>query len=37
MKKVTTRVYYPGLHTLEVMINGVSVGKKDFQLVIAQT
>lgn len=34
IKKVTTRVYYQGLHTLEVMVNGVSVGKQDFQLLI---
>ncbi len=34
IKKITTRVYYPGLHTLEVVINGVSVGKQDFQLLM---
>ena len=34
IKKITTRVYYAGLHSLEVVVNGVSVGKKDFQLVI---
>jgi len=34
IKKVTTRVYYPGVHTVEVMVNGVSVGSADFQLVI---
>ena len=34
IKKITTRVYYPGLHTLEVMINGVSVGRQDFQLLM---
>ena len=32
MKYVTTRVYYPGLHRLEVIINGKSVGCKDFEL-----
>lgn len=36
IKKITTRVYYPGLHTLEVMVNGVSVGKADFQLTIPE-
>lgn len=34
IKKITTRVYYPGLHTLEVMVNGISTGKADFQLVV---
>jgi len=34
MKKITTRVYYPGLHTVEVMVNGISVGSVDFQLVM---
>lgn len=34
IKKITTRVYYAGLHRLEVVVNGVSVGKKDFQLLI---
>lgn len=34
IKKITTRVYYPGLHTLEVMVNGVSAGKADFQLIV---
>ena len=34
IKKITTRVYYPGKHTVEVMINGVSVGKADFQLLM---
>ena len=36
IKKITTRVYYPGLHSLEVVVNGVSVGRQDFQLVIPQ-
>ena len=31
-KKITTRVYYPGLHRVEVVINGVSVGTADFEL-----
>lgn len=34
IKKITTRVYYAGLHSLEVMVNGVSVGKSDFQLMM---
>lgn len=34
MRQVTTRVYHPGLHTLEVIINGVSMGTTDFQLKI---
>ena len=34
IKKITTRVYYPGKHTLEVMVNGVAVGKTDFQLIM---
>jgi len=33
IKKITTRVYYPGLHRLEIVINGVSIGKKDFKLI----
>lgn len=34
MKKITTRVYYAGLHQLEIMVNGKSLGKRDFQLVM---
>ncbi|VAX35042.1 DNA alkylation repair enzyme [hydrothermal vent metagenome] len=34
IKKITTRVYYPGVHTVEVMVNGDSVGKADFQLIM---
>jgi len=34
MKKITTRKYYQGLHTLEIMVNGVSIGKADFELLI---
>ena len=36
IKKITTRVYYPGVHTLEVMVNGISIGKVDFQLVMPE-
>jgi 3-methyladenine DNA glycosylase AlkC len=31
-KKITTRVYYTGLHRLEVIVNGVSVGTSEFVL-----
>jgi hypothetical protein len=31
-KKITTRVYYPGMHRLEVVVNGVSVGEANFEL-----
>jgi len=34
IKKITTRVYYPGLHKVEIMVNGVSVAAADFQLLI---
>ena len=34
IKKITTRRYYAGLHMVEIMINGVSFGKADFQLVM---
>lgn len=34
IRKITTRVYYPGLHTLELVVNGVSVGKGNFELLI---
>lgn len=32
MKMITTRSYYPGKHTLEVVVNGISIGTTDFQL-----
>lgn len=34
IKKITTRVYYPGAHAVEVMVNGVSVGAADFKLLM---
>jgi len=34
IKKITTRVYYPGLHTVEIMVNGISMGKSDFNLLM---
>ncbi len=35
IKKITTRRYYSGEHQLEVVVNGVSVGKKSFQLSVS--
>lgn len=35
IKKITTRKYYPGEHEVEVMINGMSVGKSCFKLVFS--
>ncbi len=34
MKKVTTRVYYPGEHRIEIVVNGVSQVMSDFELVM---
>lgn len=34
IKKITTRVYYPGSHLLEIFVNGVSIGREDFELVM---
>ena len=34
MKKITTRQYYAGKHSLEIMVNGVSMGKTDFELLM---
>jgi 3-methyladenine DNA glycosylase AlkC len=31
-KKITTRAYYPGMHRIEVVVNGVSVGEANFEL-----
>lgn len=36
IKKITTRKYYAGLHRVEVMVNGISVGKADFQLLMPE-
>jgi len=33
-KKITTRVYYPGRHALEILINGESYIKQDFELLM---
>ena len=32
IKPISTRVYYPGLHKIEIMVNGESVAEADFQL-----
>lgn len=32
IKPITTRVYYNGTHAVEIFINGISLGKQDFQL-----
>ncbi len=32
IKSVTTRVYYPGKHRIEVLVNGQTVGQGDFHL-----
>lgn len=34
IKPITTRVYYAGLHSLEVVVNGVAVGRADFELLM---
>lgn len=33
-KAITTRKYYPGEHSIEVFVNGLSVGKTAFQLLM---
>lgn len=32
MRKITTRRYYPGTHGLEILVNGVPHGRKEFEL-----
>jgi 3-methyladenine DNA glycosylase AlkC len=32
---ITTRRYYPGTHSIELLINGVSAGRREFQLTSA--
>jgi len=34
IKKITTRTYYSGTHRLEILVNGVSLGSKDFELIM---
>jgi 3-methyladenine DNA glycosylase AlkC len=29
---ITTRTYYPGTHAIELVVNGVSAGRRDFEL-----
>ncbi len=33
IRRITTRIYYPGTHGLEVLINGISFGCVGFELV----
>lgn len=33
-KKITTRVYYPGTHRVEIFVNGTSLGSKEFELIM---
>ncbi|MGB0430116.1 MAG: DNA alkylation repair protein [Bacteroidia bacterium] len=33
-KPITTRVYYPGLHKIAIIVNGVEYGEAEFKLVI---
>lgn len=35
LRPVTTRVHYPGTHTLEIQVNGVNLGGGSFQLNLA--
>ncbi|MGB3761561.1 MAG: hypothetical protein WBA07_35140 [Rivularia sp. (in: cyanobacteria)] len=32
-KQLSTRTYYPGFHSIEIVVNGRSVGKYDFELI----
>ncbi len=32
IKPITTRTYYNGTHSVEIFVNGVSLGKQDFEL-----
>ncbi len=34
LKKITTRVYYPGRHRVEIFVNGTSFGSQDFELMM---
>jgi len=34
IRRITTRKYYAGRHALEIMVNGVSVGKREFELLM---
>ncbi len=35
IKPITTRKYYPGLHKIELVANGKSLGIRDFELIMA--
>ncbi len=34
IRPITTRVYYPGRHGLELLVNGASLGRRDFDLIL---
>jgi 3-methyladenine DNA glycosylase AlkC len=34
IKKITTRVYYPGTHKIDIMINGSMVASSEFELIM---
>ena len=34
MRQITTRVYYPGMHQVEIMVNGESLGSEHFELLV---
>jgi hypothetical protein len=34
LREITIRVYYPGIHRLEILLNGVSVANGDFDLIM---
>ena len=34
IKKITTRVYYPGAHRVEIFVNGISLGSEEFELIM---
>ena len=34
MRPITTRVYYAGMHRIEVMVNGKALKGADFELVL---
>ncbi|KQW29133.1 DNA alkylation repair protein [Rhizobium sp. Root274] len=36
LRPITTRVYHPGLHRLEILLNGMSVATSDFHLDLSQ-
>lgn len=34
MRPITTRRYYPGTHAIEVIVNGASLGQREFELLL---